>query len=382
VRADEALAVSEEQFRLLVSGVQDYAIFMLDPSGRVVSWNRGAQRIQGYTADEIVGQHFRIFYPRDKQLQRHPEHELRVALREGRYEEEGWRIRKDGTSIWASVVITALHDDQGRHVGFAKVTRDMTERRQMMLDREDAAAALAASNAELEGANRRLAGDAADLAQFLAVTAHELRNPVSVLTGSSELLAQHWAQMGEDERASLLESVTSSSQRLQRMVADLLTVSRLDSNAVHLRRVTLAVDALLTQAAARARASNPALEITVRCPPEHLTIRADPDRLGQAVDNLVVNAARHGAPPVELTARTSGDRVEIRVRDHGPGITEPMRERLFQRFASGGPGKGGTGLGLFIVRELARMHGGDAWHAPSPGPGAVFVLSLPRADAP
>jgi PAS domain S-box-containing protein len=379
--AEEALRQVEERFRLLVDAVQDYAIFMLDPDGHVTSWNRGAERINGYAADEILGQHFRVFYPRDKQQERHPEHELELALRDGHYEEEGWRIRKDGTRLWASVVITAVHDAQGRHVGFAKVTRDMTERRQMMLDREQAAAALAATNAELEAANRRLAGEAADQAQFLAVTAHELRNPVSVLTGSAGLLARHWADMSDDERMEMLGSISSSSDRLQRMVSDLLTVSRLEAKAVRLQTDVVPLEPVLSQAVARFRASQPGAHITVDCPSD-LMVRADRDRLGQAIDNLVANALRHGEPPVSVVGRDRDGRIEIRVQDSGPGVSPGMRNRLFQRFAAGGPGKGGTGLGLFIVRELARAHGGDASYVPTPEGGAAFAITLPYPDEP
>jgi PAS domain S-box-containing protein len=129
--AEAALRASEMRFRLLVASVEDYAIFTLDPNGVVVSWNAGAQRSKGYRAEEIIGRHFRVFYPPDKQQSRHPEHELRLALRDGRYEEEGWRLRKDGSRFWANVVITAVYDDTGAHLGFAKVTRDTSERRRM-----------------------------------------------------------------------------------------------------------------------------------------------------------------------------------------------------------------------------------------------------------
>ena len=178
---------------------------MLDPSGHIVSWNAGAQRSKLYSADEIIGQHFRVFYPPELQEQRHPEHELEVALREGHYEEEGWRVRKDGCRFWANVLITAVHNAAGEHVGFAKVTRDTTERRRLEQERERAVAALAAANDELESLNRRLEQSAEDQSQFLAVTAHELRTPIGVLGGSAETLARHWEQLTDEERDELLE---------------------------------------------------------------------------------------------------------------------------------------------------------------------------------
>src|SRR5579871_6579784 len=153
-RAQQALLESEERFRLMVESVQDYAIFMLDADGHVATWNLGAERMKGYRADEIIGRHFRTFYTEDAKAIRHPEHELEIAVREGRYEEEGWRVRKDGSLFWANVVITALSDHDGKHFGFAKVTRDMTDRRRAQVEQERAAAHLEITAAELAEANK------------------------------------------------------------------------------------------------------------------------------------------------------------------------------------------------------------------------------------
>ena len=377
--AEEELRQSEVRFRLLVEAVQDYAIFMLDTEGRVLSWNLGAQRIKGYTADEIIGQHFRTFYPEHMQAIRHPERELELALRDGHYEEEGWRIRKDGSRFWANVLITTVRDGSGRHIGFAKVTRNTEERRQMLLDLEAAAQALAATNRDLEAANARLAQDAADQAQFLAVTAHELRTPVSVLSGSANLLVEHWDRMEPQDRDDLLQSINSSGKRLQRLLRDLLTASRLESKSLEFHTHPVEVAPLLEAAIAAARAASPGVDIVLDVEPDLLLI-AEQDRVAQAVDNLLGNAIRHGAPPVTVTARRHGERVEISISDAGAGIPEHVRDRLFQRFVTGSP-SGGTGLGLFIVRELARGQGGDAWYAPADDAGtARFVLSLPAGS--
>ena len=163
---------------------------MLDPTGHVVSWNAGAQRSKGYTAEEIIGQHFRVFYPPEVQARRHPEHELEVALRDGHYEEEGWRIRKDGSRFWANVLITAVFNAAGEHIGFAKVTRDTTERRRLRAGaRARRTRRSPPANAELESLNQRLRQAADDQSQFLAVTAHELRTPIGVLGGSADTLS-------------------------------------------------------------------------------------------------------------------------------------------------------------------------------------------------
>ncbi len=377
--AAEELRKSEERFRLLVEAVEDYAIFMLDPTGHVVSWNSGAQRSKGYAASEIIGQHFRVFYPPEVRARRHPEHELELALRHGTYEEEGWRLRKDGSRFWATVLITAVYDASGQHIGFAKVTRDTTDRRRLEQDREQAVEALASANAELGSLNTRLRQAAEEQSQFLAVTAHELRTPVTVLSGTADTLAKHWAEMTDEERLEMLDGMASSTGRLRRLLADLLTASRLKSSVLEIRSEPVRVGELVDAAVAAVRRAHPDAEIHWEGATD-LEVVGDRDRLAQALDNLLGNALQHGVPPIRVSVTGEPDRVVIRVEDHGAGVPERMRPRLFERFATGRP-EGGTGLGLFIVRELARMHGGDArYERPSAErPAGAFVLSLPSS---
>ncbi len=379
--AAEALRRSEERFRLLVEAVEDYAIFMLDPTGHIVSWNSGAQRSKGYTAEEIVGQHFRVFYPPELQEARHPEHELEIALRVGHYEEEGWRVRKDGSRFWANVLITAVFNADGEHIGFAKVTRDTTRRREMEEERMRAAETLGDANAQLEQLNERLNETAESRAQFLAVTAHELRTPIGVLAGSADTLSQYWDALDEGERTELLDAMSSSTSRLRRLLSDLLTASRLEARALQLQTGPVPVRGVVGDAISTVRRTEPKAEIVLEVP-DDLVVAADRDRLAQALDNLLTNALRHGSPPVRVSALTVGDSVEIRVSDQGRGVPEELRARLFDRFATG-VSKGGTGLGLFIVRELARAHGGEATYEPPNGrslPGR-FVVRIPRSAA-
>lgn len=369
--AEEELRRSEIRFRLLVDNVEDYAIFMLSPEGRVESWNSGAQRINGYAAHEIVGRHFRAFYPPEVQQARHPEHELELALRDGHYEEEGWRIRKDGSRFWATVVITTVRDSDGVHVGFAKVVRDITERRSLLQEREEAAAALAAANERLQQA-------ADDQAHFLAVTAHELRTPVGVLGGTADLLAEHWDELDAAERAELLAGMSASSARLRRLLDDLLTASRLQSSRLELRMGEVDVAPIVVAAAATAQRGSPGSPLDVEAEPGLLVV-GDAGRLAQVVDNLITNALVHGVPPVRVAARLDGDDVLVTVQDAGTGVPPEMRERLFERFATG-RSAGGTGLGLYIVRQLAREHGGEAsYRPPELGEPGAFTVRLPRA---
>lgn len=376
--AEERWRRSEERFRLLVEAVQEYAIFMLDTGGFVASWNSGAQRIKGYTAEEIIGQHFRKFYPPAQQANRHPEHELAAALRDGRYEEEGWRVRKDGTQFWANVLITAVFNEVGDHIGFAKVTRDTTQQRHAEEERERSTAALAEANADLETLAEQLGQAVHDQSQFLAIIAHELRTPLTVLGGSAETLARHWSELAVDDRTGLLNGMTASSRRLQRLLADLLAASRLDAKSLALDLADVSLSAVIGVVMNAIRALDPSAAVSVQID-DDLIVRADRDRLAQAVENLVRNALSHGAPPVRVSAAEVDGMATIRVVDSGEGVDPEFLPRLFDRFATGD--LDGTGLGLFIARELARAHGGNATYEPPTEDQAAgaFRLTVPLA---
>jgi PAS domain S-box-containing protein len=373
-QAEQRLRESEARFRLMVDAVRDYAIFMLDTEGRVASWNLGAQRTKGWAAEEIVGRHFRTFYPPEQQAAKHPEHELELALRDGVYEEEGWRVRKDGSRFWAHVTITTVRDETGRHIGFAKVTRDHTERMQLLEQQGEYALALADANAELEQANQELAAAAEEQARFLAVTAHELRSPIGVLGMSARMLAESWDGLEASERAELLGGMQSSAVRLQRLLNDLLVTARLQAATLDLDVQELDLAETLELVLRRLRITHPDVVIEAELP-DGLTVRADGDRLAQMLDNLVTNAAVHGESPIRVSGREVDGRVELHVSDAGGGVGEDLRGRLFERFAARG-GMRSTGLGLHIVRELARAQDGDASYRPEDN---TFVVVLPSA---
>ena len=355
VTAELELRRNEEIFRLLVTAVEDYAIFMLDAAGNVASWNAGAAFIKGYRADEIVGRHFRVFYPEEDQRTGHPEHNLAMALRDGVYTEEGWRVRRDGSTFWARVVITAVYDDAGRHRGFAKVTRDQTEQR-----------------AHEEERRRALEQQA----HLLAVTAHELRTPAAVIEGSVGLLRKGGDDLDPLEREQVLEALSSSAGRLQRLVDDLRTASDVQAEALALTPEPMSLRGVLMSSADRVHAAHGSVGIQVHVD-QDVELIADPARLGQALDNLLENALRHGRPPVAVTGARSPDGVRIVVSDAGPGVSPRLVDRLFDRFAHAGT-TAGTGLGLYIVREIARLHGGEASYVPPGGDRRpAFVLDLP-----
>jgi PAS domain S-box-containing protein len=355
--AESHLRASEEHFRLLVAAVSEYAIYMLDVDGNVASWNVGAQRIKGYDADEIIGSHFRVFYPPDEQQAGHPNSNLALALRDGAYAEEGWRVRKDGSRFWASVVISPVYDDAGVHIGFAKVTHDQTSQR-------------------LHEQDRQLAAD--QQTHLLAVAAHELRTPTAVIEGSARALQDALQDAEQDTvgRAGLLSSIRGSADRLRRLAADLATASQVEGGTLRHEPQEVLVADLLRRAGVRAGLAG--IEVVLSPPePPVAIVRADPVRFAQALDNLIDNGGRHGRPPVSIWCEVEEEAVLIRVDDAGGGVDAELVPRLFTRFILGGPRRG-TGLGLFLVREIVQAHGGEVAYRSQDGDGPRgFEIRLP-----
>jgi PAS domain S-box-containing protein len=366
-RQEEELRRTEERFRLLVDGVKDYAIFMLDPAGRVMSWNAGAERINGYKSQEIIGKHFSVFYPREALDKKWPEQELAMAREQGRFEDEGVRVRKDGSAFWANVTVTPLYDRSGELFGYAKVTRDLTDRKRVEA---------------LEKAERQTN-------EFLSMLAHELRNPLAPISNALDLLAKKpTADPTEQWARGVLQRQTG---QMARLVDDLLDVSRITRGTITLDRKVLdardvvraAFDASMPWMQAREHAA------TLRLAEQPITIVADETRLSQVVQNLLHNAAQytpaHGRIEVEL-GREEGQAV-IRVRDSGIGMTPELLSSAFEVFRQGHQGldrpQGGLGVGLTLVQRLVHMHGGSV-EARSAGrnQGSEFVVRLPFADAP
>ncbi|HEX6909752.1 MAG TPA: PAS domain S-box protein [Longimicrobium sp.] len=372
--AEEALRLSEERFRTLVQGVKDYAIFMLDPQGRVASWNEGAQRINGYAAGEIIGRHFSAFYPAADVAAGKTRMELEVAVREGKYEEEGWRVRKDGSRFWANVLITALRDFEGRLVGFAKVTRDLTERKAAR-ERE---LADARRLAEVESASRTKS-------EFLASMSHELRTPINATLGYADLLEMEIAGPVTEQQQEYLKRIRGSQQHLLRIVNDLLNYSRIEAGQVEygIAPVALhqAVQAVLAMVEPLALAKGIVLKHGP-CP-EGIVARADPGKTEQIVLNLLSNAVKFTPAGGRVTAGcgTLDGMPCVTVADTGPGIQPEHQHSIFQPFVQLGrslsSGHEGTGLGLAISRDLARAMGGEITVRSEPGEGASFTLTLP-----
>jgi len=408
--AEEELRRSEQRFRMLVQAVRDYAIFMLDPGGHIASWNEGAEHITGYTAAEITGKHFSIFYPQADKDRGKPAWELEVAIRDGRFEEEGWRVRKTGELYWSNVVITTLRDERGELLGFTKVTRDLTERRAAMERELDDARRLAAEETaremaearalELDALNEKLRTQAAELEQrrteaeqanrvkseFLAAMSHELRTPLNAIGGFAQLLAMGIQGPVNEEQAAALGRIQRSQQHLLGLINDILNFSRLEAGEVTYAGEPISLPGALAAAAeivaVSAKTRGVALDVLTAEPATALGDRAKVD---QVLLNLLSNAVKFTEPGgrVTLEHAVENGRVAIRVRDTGIGIPADQLEAVFEPFVQVGrsltrPAEG-TGLGLAISRDLARGMGGDLAVQSREGEGSVFTLTLPLA---
>ena len=365
---EEMQRQTEEVFRLMVEGVRDYAIFMLDPEGHIVSWNLGAQINKGYIAEEIIGKHFSVFYPPDKIDAGWPATELEMALRDGRFEDEGWRLRKDGSRFWASVVITALHDASGRHRGFAKVTRDLTARRRIDV---------------LEGESRQLT-------QFLAILGHELRNPLASISNAAAIMQME--EMTSPRMLVVRDVLSRQVAHFKRLVDDLLDVGRIASGKVHLDHAPVSLQQVVSEAletmAPGLREHRHRLETRIEDAP--LWVAGDKVRLVQVLTNLLHNACKFTAEGgrVRVSLSRRGDHAELGVSDTGRGIATHQLNDVFKLFVQGEhadePGHGGgLGIGLNLVYQMVQRHGGDVsvFSTGIAGEGAEFVVRLPLLAA-
>ena len=363
---EERLRRSEERFRLLVESVKDYAIFMLDPDGRIVSWNAGAQRISGYAAQEVLGRHFSLLYPEEARRKNWPEQELAAAREQGRFEEEGVRVRKDGSTFWANVLLTPVFDPPGTLYGYAKVTRDLSDLRRIEA---------------LEKSGRQTS-------EFLAMLAHELRNPLAPIANALKLLSRRpSADPTELWVRGVLERQTG---QMSRLVDDLLDVSRVTRAAMVLDRKPLDVRAIVRGAldAAAQWIEERRHRLVVSLGEERLMVDGDEVRLSQVLQNLLHNAAKYTPPggEIRVAARREGGDVLVSVRDNGAGMTPELTRSAFELFKQASQSLerplGGLGVGLTLVQRLVNLHDGSVEaRSAGPGQGSEFVVRLPlRAE--
>ncbi len=387
---DERLRQSRELFRLLVESVRDYAIFMLDPEGNVATWNAGAHRIKGYTPEEIIGRHFSLFYTEEDIRSGKPARKLEIAKEKGSVEEEGWRVRKDGTRFWANVVITAVFDETGELRGFAKVTRDITERRHAEELRQSL---VEQREARLQAEEERRRVEASYLAaqeairakdEFLMTLSHELRTPMTAILGWARLLP---ALQPDDEMfRDAVASIGRSAKLQAQLIDEVLDVSRIMSGKLRLARENVDIRKLVVAAVdgVRAMADARSITLTVNLAPDMGSFAADPTRLQQILWNLLTNALKFTPirGKVEFSARRTASHIEFSVADNGDGIDPHFLPHVFEPFVQAENPRsrvhGGLGLGLSIVRYLVEAHGGTvSAESEGRGRGAKFSVWLP-----
>lgn len=363
--AEAILRESEERFRLMVSEVKDYGIFMLSPQGRVISWNEGAERIKGYRSEDILGRHFSQFYSREDASRGLPAELLQIAARQGRVEHEGWQVRSDGSVLWANSIITALRDPGGRLQGFVKIIRDMSERRRMEGELEARNAQLLASNQELES--------------FCYCVSHDLRAPLRAIDGFSQALLEDCSARLDDAGKQYLERVRSGTQRMATLIDDLLALSRI--TRAEIERGAVDLTEMARSIARDLSRQDPSRKVEFAISPD-LNAEADPRLMRTVLENLLGNAwkftSRRAQGRIEFGCTQAEGLEAFFVRDNGAGFDPAHAGRLFGVFqrlhrTTEFPG---TGVGLASVQRVIHRHGGRIWAQSHVNQGAAFFFTL------
>jgi|SRR5690349_1310398 len=371
-QATARLSSSEERFSLLVSAVVEYAIFMLDPKGTIISWNEGAQRIKGYRADEIIGRHFSVFYTPEDRAAKKPTRALQKAERYGQFKGEGWRVRQDGTRFWASVVITALRDEAGNLRGFAKVTRDITDQHQ----EEERLREYAAKMTELERAKTH----------FLDLAAHELRGPLTLIRGYNAMIEE--GKLRPERVPEIAKMLQGKLEQMNLLVEQMLDMSRLEDDRLELDMGPVDLVEVAEEQIGKVRAIGGTNHIALTGSAGEAIVNADRARIGAVVSNLIDNAIKYSAPggDIRCVVGRDGSWAYVSVRDKGLGIAPEHMPLLFKRYTrlptEANKRIRGTGLALYLCQEIARRHGGELTVNSKLASGTEFTLKLPAANEP
>ncbi|SDD44775.1 PAS domain S-box-containing protein [Dyadobacter soli] len=381
LKDEEVLRQSEARYRSLVEQVGDYGIFMLDTKGRIISWNEGARRIKGYSAEDVIGKYFSIFYPEEDIINGKPAWELKVARATGKYEEEGWRLRKDGSRFWANIVITAVYDTEGRLSGFSKVTRDLTERKmseQALQESSDKyrqlVAELSVTNSELSSVNR-------ELEQFTAIVSHDLKEPVRTVRSFLHLMDQHVGQQKFDLLKSSIGKGVLAAQRMHDLIDNLLHYSQISK--IGLQRQKLRVEEVIGEAIQNLNDAVEQSGAQIRVESDVSFIYGDRVQLVQLFQNLLANALKFtngNSPEVTVKSWMENGNVRFVVEDNGIGISPDHLEKIFEifrrlHFAHQYPG---YGVGLAVCKKVVERHRGTIWAESVQGKGASFHILLPK----
>ena len=364
---EDRLRWTEESFRLMVDSVTDYAIVMLDLEGRIVSWNKGAQRIKGYSTEEIVGQHFSRFYSSVDIERGKPQQDLNSVIAKGRFEDEGcWRVRKDGSTFLANVVFTAIRDEGGNLRGFTKLIQDMTERKR--LDQ-----LLKEKNAALETANK-------DLEAFAYSVSHDLRVPLRAIDGFSQQVLKRYEDKLDDEGKRYLNIVRDNTKKMSQLIDDILAFSRMGRLGLSVSEVNM--EKLVHSVFEELKPALAERELTIEIKQLPLC-HGDPSMLRQVLVNLLDNAIKFTRPKnaalIEMGGHTEGAENIYYIKDNGVGFDMQYADKLFGVFQRlhGVAEFEGTGIGLAIVKRIITRHGGRVWAEGKVDEGATFYFTLP-----
>ncbi len=367
-KTEQKLMESEDRFHLLIEHVRDYAIFMIDPEGRVISWNQGARQIKGYTEEEVIGQPISIFYTDEENQQGEPRNNLKKAAEDGRFESVGWRKRKDGTLFCANVVFTSVYDDKGNLRGFAKITRDITEQKK--------------AEEEIRNALQREKELNEMKSRFVTLASHEFKTPLSIILSSLSLVNKYQEAGMEENRMKHIHRIRTNVNNLRQILNDFLSIEKLEGGLV---KNSPAIMDLAEFARETVMNMNEAcktgqhIELEISGNPVKVSI--DEHMLGNILNNLLSNAIKYSPEygPIGFTLQFEPGRISFTIKDCGIGIPEEDQPHLFERFfrATNTTGVSGTGLGLSIVKKYLDLMEGSIQCKSSPEHGSEFTVILP-----
>jgi PAS domain S-box-containing protein len=374
------LRQSEERYRLLVEQVTDYAIFMMDEKGRIVSWNAGAKRIKGYEPEEVIGKYFSLFYPQEEIINNKPAYELKVARQQGRYEEEGWRLRKDGSKFWANVVITAVYNADGALVGFSKVTRDLTERKMTEQTEREISEKYRQIARELEIINNELTRTNYDLEQFTSIVSHDLKEPLRTVKSFLHLTSELISKGRMDQIEAYVTKSILAADRMKELIENLLNYSQVSKGRI--QSEPLQLEELLDHVKQNLKGSLDAsgAEVLLESGYEN-TITGDKIQLVQLLQNLISNAIKFTdgqQPLVRLNYRQENGHACLSVSDNGIGMDSESTEKIFDPFRRLHAARNypGAGMGLAICKKVVERHQGKIWVESRLGEGSTFHFTL------
>lgn len=361
----QKLKESEERFRLLIENVKDYAIFMTDPVGHIMSWNKGAEHIMGYIADEVIGKHFSVFYTKEEIEKGEPGHDLKMVKSKGRYESEGWRVKKNGKFFWSDISFTAMYDSLGKLKGYSQVLKDNTSRKMTEYALKEKSEELVRSNAELE--------------QFAYVASHDLQEPLRMVTSYVQLLAKRYKGKLDQDADEFIAYAVDGSNRMRTLINSLLEYSRVNrEKPFEMIDLNIVLNEIKQNLNSQIEESNVVIKNS-----ELPTVYGDRVLISQLFQNLISNGIKfkgERSPEITITCKKLDDEYLFSIKDNGIGIQKEYTDKIFvifQRLHSKEKYPG-TGIGLAICKKIVERHGGRIWVESEPDVGSTFYFTIKK----